>query len=281
MPAIDPGYDGHTHSHWCPHGSGEHLRGYLERAVALGFTRYAVTEHMALPDGFVDPIAPHECAMWPSEVQPYLADAEALKAEYAGRLQVYVGFEVDWLGSAQGDWHHAMLELLGPVWDRVDPEATLLSLHFLDDGIVDGSAELQAALLPEGANADRVHLRYYAALRSALKASWRWHGRDLRPRRLGHLTLPRKFVKARPLQEPEQVAEAALGVLELAAAEGLELDVNTAGLDKPDCGEIYLSADLYRRARELGMTLVYGSDAHTPREVGRHRERLSTLEGEG
>ncbi len=277
--AIDPLHDGHTHSHWCPHGSGDPLRAYLDRAVELGFRRYDVTEHLALPDGFRDPIGPRQCAMLPAEVPLYLADAEPLRAEFAGRLDVRVGFEVDYLGAAQGGWHQAMLELLGPAWDRIDPAATVLSVHFLDEGIVDGTPAMQAALLPAGANTDRVHLRYYAALKSAIQASWRWRGEDLRPRRLGHLTLPRKFVKVRPLEHPEQVAEAAMDVLELVAAEGLELDVNTAGLDKPDCGEIYLTSELYHRARQLGVTMVYGSDAHAPREVGRHRDRLAELVG--
>lgn len=270
---YDPGFDGHTHTEFCPHGSGRPLAEFLDRAVELGLTKYAVTEHIPLPHGFADPFGRRECAGEPEELVPYLDAAERQREAFAGRLDVRVGLEIDYLGAAQGGWHHAILQMLYPVRERLDDEATILSLHFLANVVIDGTAEMTAAgLLRPGDAPDVAHLRYYAVLQSALKASWTWRGVDLRPRRLGHLTLPRKFVKALPLREPERVLDAATQVLELAIAEGLSLDLNTAGLDKPDCGEVYVPEPLLTRAAELGATVVLGSDAHDPSEVGRHRE---------
>ncbi|WP_124727412.1 PHP domain-containing protein [Staphylospora marina] len=37
--------DGHTHTHYCPHGSGEETAKYIERAIELGFEIYVLTEH--------------------------------------------------------------------------------------------------------------------------------------------------------------------------------------------------------------------------------------------
>jgi histidinol-phosphatase (PHP family) len=51
------------------------------------------------------------------------------------------------------------------------------------------------------------------------------------------------------------------------AEEGLFLDVNTAGLRKP-AKEVYPAPVLLQRARELGLGVVLGSDAHRPEEVG-------------
>ncbi len=270
---FDPGFDGHTHTEFCPHGSGEPLAQYLDRAVALGLTKYAVTEHIPLPHGFVDPFGRRECAGEPEELLPYLAEAERQRDAFAGRLDVRVGLEIDYLGAAQGGWHDAILQMLAPVWSRLDPEATILSLHFLANVVIDGTPEMTASgLLAPGEPPDVAHLRYYAVLKSALQASWTCRGVDLRPRRLGHLTLPRKFIKALPLREPERVLDAATEVLDLAIAEGFSLDFNTAGLDKADCGEVYLPEPLLSRAVALGATLVLGSDAHAPSEVGRHRD---------
>ena len=43
--------------------------------------------------------------------------------------------------------------------------------------------------------------------------------------------------------------------------------MNTAGLRRP-AKEVYPAPALLRRARELGIGLVIGSDAHRPEEVG-------------
>lgn len=265
-----PRRDGHTHTPFCPHGSPGPLEAYLDRALALGFTAYDLTEHVPLPTGFVDPFEPRDCAMELHELPAYLAAAEHAREAYADRLHVQVGLEIDYLGAAQGGWHQPLLELLRPIWSRLAPEATILSLHFLDDVVVDGTPEMTRGLLPAGEPIDALHLRYYATLREAITADWSWRGQDLRPRRLGHLTLPRKFIRDLPLRDPARVEAAALAVVELVAAEGMELDLNTAGLDQPLCGEIYLPDVLLRRALELGIPLVFGSDAHHPDHVGRH-----------
>lgn len=267
-PPVDPRCDGHTHTDWCPHAAPGPLAAYLERAVAAGFTRYAVTEHFPLPPGLRDPFGPCQCAASPATIGPYLDQAEALRDAFADRLAVAVGFEIDYLGAAQGGFHGELLARLAPVWPRLDPAATILSLHFLDDGVVDGTAELTRAL-QRGDPPDSVHLRYYRVLASALRASWRYGRRDLRPRRVGHLTLPRKFIRELPLREPERVWDAATEVLEVIALEGLELDLNTAGLNQDGCGELYLPEPLLSRAVALGIPLVLGSDAHAPAVVGR------------
>lgn len=270
---FDPNYDGHTHTSWCPHAARNPLREYLDQAVELGLTRYAVTEHIPLPAGFVDPLGEYECAGPIAELPRYLDQAAALRDEYADRLRLYVGLEIDYLGGAQGGWHGDLLALLGKVHHRLDAEATLLSLHFIDEVVVDGYPEVTQRLIPSGGTVDDCHVRYYRLLRSALRASWKWGRLDLRPRRVGHLTLPRKFLRVLPLAEPERVWDEATRTLELIAAEGLQLDYNTAGWDKPDCGEAYLPEPLLSRAIELGVELVLGSDAHRPDDVGRYRDR--------
>lgn len=275
-PLPDPLFDGHTHTGWCPHGSGRPLREFLESAVAKGFRRYAVTEHVPLPDGLIDPLGPLECANAPETLGPYLDEVERLRDEYADRLEVLPGLEVDYFGAARDGWHGALLEQIAPHAGRLHPEATLLSIHLIDDRVMDGSVAEAAALIPAGGTIDDVHLRYYRLLETALTCSWRWGRRDLRPGRVAHLTLPNKWRRSLPLREPERVLDAATVVLERIASEGLSLDLNTAGYDKPDCGESYLPRPLLDRALALGIPVVLGSDAHHPAEVGRHFEAATT-----
>jgi len=80
---------------------------------------------------------------------------------------------------------------------------------------------------------------------------------------IGHLDLPKKFGHL----PPEEAWELVEGVLGAIQAANLALDVNTAGWRKP-VGELYPAPRILRRARELGIPVVLGSDAHAPEEVG-------------
>ncbi|MBI3191661.1 MAG: histidinol phosphate phosphatase, partial [Pedosphaera parvula] len=53
----------------------------------------------------------------------------------------------------------------------------------------------------------------------------------------------------------------------VAARQRVAIELNTAGLRK-DCREIYPSRDLLLLAREAGVAITFGSDAHAPSEVG-------------
>ena len=54
------------------------------------------------------------------------------------------------------------------------------------------------------------------------------------------------------------------------------IELNTAGLRK-DCTEIYPHPDILKLARQLGVQITFGSDAHAPKEVGMDLDRAVTL----
>ena len=55
--------------------------------------------------------------------------------------------------------------------------------------------------------------------------------------------------------------------LDAAASSGTAIEINTAGLRK-ECREMYPHPLILRLARERGVALTFGSDAHRPEEVG-------------
>ncbi|MBL9126671.1 MAG: histidinol phosphate phosphatase, partial [Verrucomicrobiales bacterium] len=55
--------------------------------------------------------------------------------------------------------------------------------------------------------------------------------------------------------------------LDAAAAHGVAIEINTAGLRK-DCREMYPSPAFLELAARRGVGLTFGSDAHQPGEVG-------------
>ncbi len=44
--------DGHSHTEFCPHGSGEDVELMIQKAIRLGFESYSITEHAPLPPAF-------------------------------------------------------------------------------------------------------------------------------------------------------------------------------------------------------------------------------------
>ena len=85
---------------------------------------------------------------------------------------------------------------------------------------------------------------------------------------LGHPDVVKKFGH-RPSRDWEPLERKAL---EAVAAAGMALDVNTSGLRRP-ADEIYPSPRMLRTARELGIGITFGSDAHEPGHVGEAFDR--------
>jgi histidinol-phosphatase (PHP family) len=80
---------------------------------------------------------------------------------------------------------------------------------------------------------------------------------------IGHADLPKKF-GIYPQQDCTALFDRFLSI---AAKKGVAIELNTAGLRK-DCKEIYPSPQIVRMAKEKGVAITFGSDAHAPGEVG-------------
>ncbi len=80
---------------------------------------------------------------------------------------------------------------------------------------------------------------------------------------VAHFDLPKKFgfLATETIAEVEEV-------LLSCQKQNMVLEINTAGLYKP-IGEAYPSLAILQKARDFGLHLCLGSDAHKPQEVGR------------
>lgn len=251
--------DGHVHSPFCPHGTDAPMEDYVKEAERKGIDVLVFTEHAPLPEGFEDPVPEKDSAMRLEDVEAYLAEGARLREEYAGRVDVRCGFEVDYVEGFERE----TLKLL-----QQYPEAagnSILSVHFVRlpdgwfcvdysaDAFEEKSAELEAGII----------YRAYgeAILKAAGKPFGRWN-----PPVLGHINLIHKFRKR---VAPESDPVDWQGGLETAARNGYRLDFNHAGRRKPDYGETYPEEWMVREALGLGMKLQTGSDAHAPEDVGR------------
>lgn len=261
-------WDGHTHTQFCKHGSANHLREYAERAAALGFERYTVSEHPPLPKQWVDDAAlMRELAMDRSELKAYLDEVKAVKQEFAGRLEVTIGLEMDYLHEQESFTEGLLAEAADHLGGEL--EDCLISVHFLPGRggmrCVDFTADdFKEHLLSYYGSMEKVTDVYYDHVELAIAVAGKWPWR----KRLGHIQLIEKFRAVLPPIDEEQVRERLMQVLPLLELHGVGIDVNTAGFRKAACGKAYVPEWFMRECLKRDIPLVYGSDAHRPEEVG-------------
>ena len=255
--------DGHTHTEFCPHGSREATEQFIERAIALGFESYSLTEHPPLPRNFIDPTPDHSCGMRQEDLEPYLLHAQELKKRYADRIEIRVGLEVDYIPGYESD----VRDMLNRCGSQMDD--ALLSVHFLEGKggwrCVDLSPEdFQEGLIEPYGSVEAVHQVYWATVKQAVEADLG----SFKPGRMSHLSLVHKFQLKHPLKNPQHFRVQVSEILDAIQERGMELDLDAAGLFKPDCREIYPAPWIMAEAVERGIPFVYGSDTHSVKGVG-------------
>lgn len=258
--------DGHIHTPFCPHGSSDPLERYVERAIALGYTDISFTEHAPLPERFIDPTPERDSAMNSRELERYLAAVSDIKARYRNDITIRVGLEVDFIPGFEEETAR-MLDEVGPLLDD-----SILSVHFLPCRgqyvCIDYSADMFAHIIRLFGSVERVHRAYYETVRQSIRAEL---GR-YKPKRIGHMTLVRKFQRRFPCPEP--MTEWMVAILDDIERFGGELDGNGAGLAKPLCLEPYPPIQIMAEAQRRGIPIVYGSDAHCAADLHQGRDAM-------
>jgi histidinol-phosphatase (PHP family) len=238
--------DHHMHSDFCPHAEGA-PREYVERAIELGMSEMGFSEHLPFPRGWRPRHdATDDWAMAWDDVEDYVTVVRDLAAEYSADVRIVLGIEADYLDDAVDETAAA---LAAYPFDYV-----IGSVHVVGDRFGFDHPELRDRVPAYGL--DRVHLETLElAARAAASGLF-----DV----IGHLDHAKKLG---PPEDAEAVRAAASRALRAVAASGAALELNTAGLRKP-VAETYPSPALLAEAHDLGIPLVFASDAHRPADVG-------------
>ena len=229
--------DYHIHTVLCKHASG-FLSEYRRTAARRGMTEMCFTDHVPSPTGY-DPTNRMELEQFPlyrDMVRELRDDAEP---------RVFFGIEADYYPQCE--------EFLAPWLPKQPFDLVLGSVHYIGNWGFDNPAERKKW---DSADVEGVW-RAYFALVVKLVATGLF---DV----LSHFDLPKKFghrLAEAPLRELVQP------VLDRVAQAGLAIELNTSGLRRP-VGEIYPSPLILALARERGIPICFGSDAHRPEEVG-------------
>lgn len=270
--------EGHSHTEFCPHGSGDDVELMIQKAIRLGFDRYSITEHAPLPAGFSDDYRGKktgltEAAISMSDLEPYFKKANEMKTKYADQIQIQIGFEVDYLPEFT-NWTKAFLDEYGP-----RTTDNILSVHFLKgrDGhywcVDDTLADFQTGLLSQFQDSQSLYRLYFEQVNRSIRDDLG----KFAPQRIGHMTLIKKFQDHFRLDSafsPENLGIVS-DILLAIKSRGRQLDLNAAGLYKKDCNEQYPSLQIIEMARVLKIPMIYGSDAHSVADIGRGYHALA------
>ncbi|HCV53518.1 MAG TPA: histidinol-phosphatase, partial [Exiguobacterium sp.] len=187
-------WDGHVHSPYCPHGTKDPLEAYIERALEQGLERISFTEHAPLPEGLTDPAPDNDSGMSFATADAYLKELTQLRETYKNQIDIRIGMEFDyWEGHVDGT-----RDIIARYADVLTDG--ILSLHYLyiDEQYygVDFSKESFGEIVTKLGSVTAVHERYYEGIQALVMTDLGAH----QPKRLGHLTLPTKFIQAYPLE---------------------------------------------------------------------------------
>ncbi len=239
--------DYHMHTKWCRHATGE-MREYVEAGIANGLTEIGFSAHMPV----TVPVDQHLC-LTAEEMHLYVAEARRLQAEYAGRIDVRIGGECDFIPGREAEME-ALIS--AHPFDYVYG-----SVHFIDGWAHDNPRQKSRWEQIDTAAAYR---RYYELVAQAARL-----GRfDI----VGHFDLVKKF----GYRPGKSVGDAEAAAADAIAAADMTVEINTAGWDKP-CAEQYPSEAILRLLREREIPICFGSDAHAPGEVARHFSRARRM----
>jgi histidinol-phosphatase (PHP family) len=258
--------DGHVHTPYCPHGSTDSFKQYVEKAISLGYQQMTFTEHAPFPDGFTDPTPKKDSAMKKEHLESYIKDVWRLKEEYLQDINILCGLEVDYLEGFE-DQTASMLHEYGPYLDD-----GILSVHFLKKDetwfCIDYSPDMFRQMIDSFGSVENVYKQYYETVLKSIQA-------DLgpyKPKRIGHMTLVQKFQKKYPCNKDFSTQQKEI-LLEI-KRRNYELDYNAAGLNKPLCQETYPPRSVIQQALEWNIPLVYGSDAHSVSALHQGRDLM-------
>lgn len=252
-------HGGHS-GQFCEHAKGT-LRELLEEAVEQEFAVYGISEHAPRYDERhlfdTERELGWDTAKLKADFDAYAVESAALVNEFADRLTVLRGFEIE---SVPEDRY---IELMKDIDKRENFDYMVGSVHFIEDIPVDGPKELFDEAVRRCGGLEKLGLKYYAKVREMVNG--------LKPEIVAHLDLIRKNAPSNGSVDTPKLRNAARETLETVKASGAILEVNTAGYRK---GIVfpYPAPWLVQEAHSMDIPFCFGDDSHSPAEVGQDLE---------
>ena len=250
-----PVADFHMHTNFC---DGNNTAAEMaEAAFRKGFSTIGFSTHSAWP-------VTTGCEMHPDRFQEYRTEICRLKKLYEGRLNIFLGLEIDYMMPVSSP--------LLPFYSTFGLDFCIGSVHYVHNtdapelGVfaIDHTVEHVAAGIRDvfGGDKKKAVQAYFATEREMIAAG----GFDI----IGHIDLVKKRNKALQLfdendawykKELEATADAA-------AKSGKFVEMNTGGMSRGAIDSPYPSQYMLEILHDRNVPLVINSDAHSTEHIG-------------
>lgn len=236
-------FDFHTHHERCGHATGT-LREYVTAAIENNLQIIGLADHLPLFAEQEDHPSPGGC-MAKSEFPNYVNEVLQLKQEFAGKIDVLLGIEADFILDCLGLYRKILASY---PFDYV-----IGSVHeFAGIGLYD--SEHWDQLTHQG-KLDLKNSYYYHVAQSAKSGLY-----DI----LGHVDALDRYMPDYKAYQTEIADE----TLQTIADNDIVIEINSSDEHWVPNGV------LLERALHYGVKVTFGSDAHEPERVGDHFEEV-------
>lgn len=241
--------DYHTHHHRCGHAGGN-LEDYVEAAIRAGLSEIGLSDHSPIYHLGDDPHPRPGTAMSRGEFPAYLREMEEVRDRFAGRMQVRLGVESDYV--LGWDDHYRNL------WQQYPLDYVIGSVHWL------GRWSIFSPELPAGRTQEDIYEEYLLTTQAAARSG----AYDI----LGHLDCLKTRGHIPDLGITPRLEE----TVRVIAESGVAIELNTSGWRK-GLGEPYPREEWLAVCCRHGVPVTLGSDAHRPGHVAADFSRAVEL----
>nr|WP_321403913.1 histidinol-phosphatase [uncultured Desulfobacter sp.] len=247
-------HGGHS-GQFCCHAK-DSLEDLIKAYISKGFKAVGISEHMPPPE--------HRF-LYPDELEQglsvkdleerflnYFLELERLKQKYRSDIRIFKGFETETVTGSPA--------LVRALIQQFKPDYIVGSVHHLKDQCFDYSRQAYDAIAAQFNGLDRMYTAYFDVQYEMI--------RDLHPFVVGHFDLIRIYDPdfERRLETPK-ISKRIRRNLSLIKDLGLVLDYNLRPLAKGEKMP-YLTPAILAMAKDLGIPVVPGDDAHSKEQAG-------------
>jgi len=234
--------DLHNHTILCNHATGS-IDEYIQKAIETKTAYFGFSDHAPMD---FDP----KYRMSFEQMQKYEEDVLNAKEKYKNKINILLGYEVDYLKGHMDD------RVLNAKVDYL-----IGSVHFIEGWGFDNPEFIGKY---EEQDIDEIWQKYFDTIEEMANSKLF----DI----VGHIDLIKVF-KFMPKKEISLIAKNALVAIKKA---DMVLEINVAGYRKP-VEEAYPSLTLLELAFKLNIPITFGSDAHEPNQVSLFNDKVIKL----
>ena len=228
--------DYHIHTKLCGHASGE-MDEYVECAISAGVKEMGFSDHMPMVTDCGNGLA-----MSIDKLPFYVEDVLNLRNKYP-EIDIKLGIEADYFPGLEEDCKKAI--------DQYPFDYVIGSVHFIKKWGFDNINQFD-----QWAEKDinQVYRDYYALLRKSAQSGLF----DI----IGHSDLVKKFGQKPSADLTDEIEHTA----QVFGENNMTCEINTSGLRRP-VAEIYPSLKILKIYKKYNVSIIFGSDAHSPKDV--------------